>query len=563
MSSNIKAVVDRIATRDEHPIEFDELVVAWNRLCDENVCAENNTSQFIGVENAAIAALSETEKNVCSGNIGNNISRMLSTFSYPTYMVTARGRIAAMNDASNSEFELNIGDTINLLPFSLHESVQLSTVVKDCLNSEANDNNNALLKRAHANGTDQVVSIAVAASHGRIPMALVFVIITPWRLNSSKLLRNEFKLTDTETEILNSFLSGYSSQDIAAQRQRSHATIRTQFQSILAKTGARNQTDLLRISLSVSTFIQDVGVIVDAVNHPHRRRAEILRAGGRIVEVTLMGDFSGKPMLTLANVANYTFNSTIEKSLYEAGIYIISVCTPGCGYTDSPPHGQSRLDCLSKDVEAILDQLEISHCSLLALNCNSALCFALANRIEERLSHAVQIAANVPVRFETSQQSCSNWKTGILKAGVMYPSIKKLLFVSSMKAWETIGAKQFIRLQLGSNPVNSGALLLPENISESQHALESATRCGISYATEDIYPIFGDWTSDVERLSINITVIHGVEDRLQKIESVRKYVQHISDKAHLIEVENAGMALMVSHTDDVIALIRLALQPNQ
>ena len=459
------SVVRKIKAADDSPLDYDELVEAWNALCEKAWTEKSDDFQFADIENAAIAALSAGSDQSPSGQVGNDISRMLSSFDYPTYLVTVDGRVAAANTAASMEFNLDIGKPIDQLPYTLDGAQPISALIRESMDEEKEIDVDATLKRAYTADDEKIATIALTPSFGRVPMALVFIVTTKWKPKSTELLKQQFGLTETESEVLISFVDGYSSQDIAKQRNRSHATIRTQFQSIMNKTGTRNQTELLRSVLSISDFSKSIGEIVDAVNHPHRRRAEVLREGGRIVEVTLMGDTKGKPILTIANVSNYTFNATIEQALYDAGLYIVSLCAPGCGRTDSARDGINRMDCLSMDSEAVLDQLSIQRCTMMAYNTNAPVCYMVANRTRNRFNHLIQIAACAPIRYiRSSVTTQSSWVNGVLKASIANPGMKSLLFQGGMKALATIGAKHFLRLQMSSNPVDSKHVLSAENL---------------------------------------------------------------------------------------------------
>jgi len=560
VKSNTSSVIKKMTDMDGDPLDFNDLVAAWNKLCEQSWAETSGDFQFADIESAAVAALSDQVNEKHTGSIGNEISRMLSTFDYPTFLVTTDGRIAAINLAASLEFELTIGDKIDQLPYKLQAAENLSVLVGKCLQAQDSATADALLKRAYGENNEREATIAITASMGRVPTALVFVISTQWKPSSTKLLKSQFDLTDTEAEILINFVDGYSTQDIATHRDRSHATVRTQLQSVLTKTGARNQTELLRIALSVSNFVKDIGVITDAVNHPYRRQAEIFREGGRLIEVTLMGNLTGTPILTVAGPSVYTCNADIEQALHESGLYVISVCTPGCGKTDPVPVGAERMSYICQDISAILDQLKIDRCAILALTNNSPICYALTSRLPERFSHVVQMSACVPLKYSEDNTSQSPWLTGILRASNDHPAMKTILLKGAIKAWATIGARQFIRLQLSSNPVDAEYAFRAENLAENEHALKTATMGGISAVVEDISLSFGDWSDDIEASPVNITIMHGEHDHLFPIEGVRAFASHFSHKAKLLEIPNAGFTFIQKKPTEVIQHLKKVVE---
>jgi len=126
----------------------------------------------------------------------------------------------------------------------------------------------------------------------------------------------------------------------------------------------------------VSDFVDSLQDINKAIEHPHRRVATVLQPGGRFVEVTVMGHPQGDVIVTVANPSNYTFNATIEQRLYDNELQIVSICPPGCGDTSLPLATRTRLDQLADDVCAVLAQMGIKQCLMMAYNANTVYAFA-------------------------------------------------------------------------------------------------------------------------------------------------------------------------------------------
>jgi pimeloyl-ACP methyl ester carboxylesterase/DNA-binding CsgD family transcriptional regulator len=559
VQNNTSPVIKKMATMDENALEFDNLVQAWNKLCEQT--KGDVDLQFADIENAAISALAEQSNDSRAGQIGNEISRMLSGFDYPTYLVTGDGRVAALNTSALLEFaRIGIGDTVDLLPFTLDKAQEISTLVSGALRDENHDASDAVLRRAYGEGAERDVTIAVTPAGGDVPTALVFVITPRWKPKSVELLKRQFGLTNAESEVLVNFIDGYSSENIATLRNRSHTTIKTQLQSILNKTGARSQTELLRIVLSLSDFTKEISPITDALTHPYRRRAIILREGGRRIEFTLMGDFNGKPMVTVATASFYTLTAEVEKVLHDEELCIISVCTPGCGQTDPAIDKAVRLQTFCSDIAAVLDLQKIDKCPLLAITHGSPICYYLARHLPDRFSHLVQMNAAVPLKFAAASKTQSPWINGILRACDSHPTMGKLLLKGGCKAWASIGASNIMRFQLSSNPVDAEFALRPENLTEFEHALKTATANGIASAVEDMYLAFGDWTENVKESPIRVTILHGEQDRLFHYDAVQEFVAHFSDKVALLSYSDAGFCVVFKHPLQVIRSLRSVVE---
>lgn len=549
-------VAGKIRRGVEELSEYDALVNAWSELCEQARRDEEGAVEFSEIESAAIAALSAPPNRAPAGNISHDVSRMLNSFNYPTFLVTSGGLVAASNVSAWKEFGLAAQSSIDELPLYIPGAEQISDLVRASMfRSDDSQDSTLVLRRASASDGDHQSTLAVTTSFGKITTALVFVVTSKWKAESLYLLKKQFKLTRAEIEVLYAIVDGYSSKEIAEQRHRSNETIRAQIQSIRDKIGAKNQTELVRTALSLSAFESELSEITEAVRHPHRRQAEILCKGGRRIELTLMGDYSGAPIVTLATATSYTFNAEVEQALYDQGLYMISICMPGCGKTDPPPPGTSRCDMRLTDVKAVLDQLEIERALMLAYHANSPLCYQMVNRMPERFYHLAHIAAPIPLGFITRINTQSSWVNGILKASVGNPAMKRLLFKGAMKALATLGAEKYLKLQLSSKPVEADIALRPDNIRETDHAIATATRAGIADAAEDIGLTFDDWSEEVARLPVGITIVQGIQDSLYTINNVRDFTREFAPKTTMIEVDNAGFPLLPTYPELVVGYL--------
>lgn len=89
------------------------------------------------------------------------------------------------------------------------------------------------------------------------PAAVVFISSPGERVDMpADFLRRHFKLTDAECRLTLQLIEGQSLTAVAASLQISLNTAKTQLKSIFSKTGARRQSDLVRLILSSADFIR-------------------------------------------------------------------------------------------------------------------------------------------------------------------------------------------------------------------------------------------------------------------------------------------------------------------
>lgn len=94
-----------------------------------------------------------------------------------------------------------------------------------------------------------------AQRNGLKPQAgtILFIADSEQPVCSAALLRQLFGLTPSEAAVTQAIANGKTLGEIAAQNSVSRNTIRVQAQSILAKTGARRQAELVRLILQLPT----------------------------------------------------------------------------------------------------------------------------------------------------------------------------------------------------------------------------------------------------------------------------------------------------------------------
>ena len=146
-----------------------------------------------------------------------------------------------------------------------------------------------------------------------------------------------------------------------------------------------------------------------------------------------------------------------------------------------------------------------------------------------------------------------------------YPAMRKVIINAGLNAWCAIGSKQFHRLQVAGNQADVDALMRLENATEAEHALASATAFGLTSAMDDLSKVFEDFRDRIKRFKIPVTIIHGSEDPVFPVASMRDFAREFPNQVELIEFKNAGFTALLTHTGQVIErLLDIATQkPKQ
>jgi len=537
------------------PLSHDEWIAGWTKMYDELESTQDSSIGFSEIEHAALGSLSNVKISDTHAHLNIEVSRMLETFKHPALLVNGAGCIVAQNAMVRATYDTDIGDKIEKLPVILNCSESLQDVVKSVSNNIFSKEK-AVFRQAFRKNSSHEVTVAITNSSGeKSTAALVFIISSRFNESAAYLVKTHYGLTTAECEILVSFVEGYSLKEIASDRERSHATIRTQFNSIMIKMDAHSQASLLRTALSLSDFTTEIDKFSAVLEHPFRRQANVMRDGGRMVDICFCGDPAGTPLLLIPTAATNRFNAKVEELILKAGLYLIIVSPPAYGGTDPNPSASSREQTQVNDVEAVLDMLNIDSCPLMVSNAGTYSAFHIAASLPARISRIVLLAACPPGDYWSRYGTGASWVDAVLRVGEKYPAVKKVIIAAGLKAWIAVGSKQFHQLQMAGNKKDIEVQMRPENVVEIEYALASATKFGFNAIMDDISAVFNDYSEKISHSSCDISIIHGTADSVLPIQSMRDFQADFPSRVELFEFNEVGFTLFLSHTQEVVNLL--------
>jgi DNA-binding CsgD family transcriptional regulator len=190
----------------------------------------------------------------------------LDAMSIAAFLVTGKGRIRHMNQRAatylrdNSGFRLHLGCLTAADP---QEAVQLEQFLQAATSnrrsrSEVSPGGAMMISRP-TGGNQLQVTVMPAPEQNLIAedelCALVFV-STPASAPASRaiVLRQLYRLTPTECRVADLLLEGLDVRDAAVRLAITLETARFHVKRVLAKTGARRQSELMRLMLSLPAY---------------------------------------------------------------------------------------------------------------------------------------------------------------------------------------------------------------------------------------------------------------------------------------------------------------------
>jgi pimeloyl-ACP methyl ester carboxylesterase/DNA-binding CsgD family transcriptional regulator len=395
----------------------------------------------------------------------------------------------------------------------------------------------------------------LGAADSTASQALVIFLDAACSYETLALMESKFGLTSTEVDVVSAFSSGKSLKDIAADKHRSYATIRNQFQSALEKTGCPNQGDLLRMLLGVSYLLSYAAMATVNEDKPLGRKVEVMRPHGRFVEVRLYGDTNGKPFIVLPSLFGMSVTPDIEKKLYEHSLFMIGVWRPGFAGTSCPPKGMSTYKCLADDVTTVLDNLGIDHCPVLGRVSSARSVFKLASLVPERISKAFIANSMVPRRYVEKNNIKSRWTSALVLASRFSPSLAVLILETGQKLMLRHGAERFCWKMYSGSSADQHLLADPVIANAIFEGAKLATAPGMEASAQDVLEGFDDWSSEVLTVQKKVTLLQGCSDPHISIEASRAFAADFPDHIELVEFADGGGLLSYTHIDEILNAI--------
>jgi pimeloyl-ACP methyl ester carboxylesterase/DNA-binding CsgD family transcriptional regulator len=534
---------------NEDPLSLENLQRLWQADYHADPSQTQDTNTF-SVE--SLGAFTDTQNN---SSMSANLGQMLERFRHPALIVRFDGRIEAMNLRARRSIDTDPGDMIDEIGYELNPAEGLSQRIGRFLGASRNVQSLVELWQTVANESQRAATLAAFRSGRSGSTALLFVIDPVWKGEAEAMAIHSFGLTLAEAEILGAFLNGGSLREIAEDRGRSHTTVRTQFHAIMTKFGVQTQAELVRLALGISQFIADVEPLAEVASHPYRRQVQVLRPGGRCVDVSQAGDFAGSVVIYLAECTLNTFAAMVEAKFHEAGLCVVSVSRPGYGATSPSPEGSNDLECMAADVEAVIDQLGFRPVVIAGHGTSAGFAFALAAARPNLVERVVVFAGTVPRPYIDVRLTHAPFAAALLRARSASPHLFGLIVRTSGAAWRRLGTRRFNSLNLSRSVVDLAVARSEPCVEEFDQALGAQFASGYARLEADLLLTTDDWSVHVRKSTAPAILLHGAKDPVTNITTVRRFAQEHRNVA-VLQIPDAGYLLHHTHTDMFIHVLR-------
>ncbi|MGL4489722.1 MAG: LuxR C-terminal-related transcriptional regulator, partial [Rhizobiaceae bacterium] len=457
-------IIDHIYDVALDPIRYEQLLDAWETKMGPLRGAKGQKN----VETDLLAHASRASEFLDRLKTAEDASlhSRLATEIAAAFCVGQTGHILEFNPAAKDLFGMETGANINVLLSDRGAKDQLAQAIL----AATGKSRKASLLRFSATDSERAVIFHIApisAPTGET-VALVRTSELGWPDSLTQLLKEAFKLTLAEVEIVRHLVEGKSLKEISAERDRSFDTVRAQVKSVLSKTETRSQTELIRIVLSLMEVVSNAGGAERASTGTLRSLEPIpfqtmVQPGGRRYDWIEFGDPKGRPCVYLPlDYGLLRWPLTAEQEAKKRNIRVIAPVRAGFGHSSSMPPKIDYAGETGADIGRLLDHLGIANAAILSLGADFRYALRLANARPNLVSGILACAGTLPILSSSQYERMGKWHRFILANARYAPLILPFLVKAGFSLARRIGKVQFFNSVNADSPSDLATYAIPE-----------------------------------------------------------------------------------------------------
>lgn len=344
-----------------------------------------------------------------------------------------------------------------------------------------------------------------------------------WNDGAEALLVESFALSRAEVAVLRALLSGRTLREIAADTGRSEHTIRNQMKSVLAKTGAPSQVDLVRL---VAFLINSAAEREQQVA-PRGLRGRLLTLAGRRVELFTDGPEDGRPVLFLHGMLDgLAAPLHLRDRFRAAGYRLIAPARPGFGRSEPVGRPEDALDIVVAQVEALIGRMDLKAPILLGHMAGALYGHVLASRLRGRVAGMVAVSGAAPIRRLSQLSSMAPHQRIVAYTARFTPALLPPLLRAGIAQIDSKDIEGFMTALYppGSHEAAVIRRLDLARIIQAGYRF-SVTQGHIGFAT-DSHHIVRDWSRHIDP-SAPVLYLHGARDPVVPRGDVEAFLQDL------------------------------------
>ena len=387
--------------------------------------------------------------------------------------------------------------------------------------------------------------LIVRVEPGEEPLLVIEALDYRWVPQAEQVLTDSFGLSRAEVGVVRGLMAGLSLREIAEQTGRSEHTVRNQAKSVLAKTGAPGQTDLIRL----------VAYLIKTEPDAPRRMAgrgalesQILdMKSGMRMEVLSVGPEDGYPLIFLHGMQDGVSPiEALHRRFHDRGYRVIAPIRPGFGQSDPVSDARRALPVFTSHVGEMMDRMDLRRPAILSHLGGAIAGHVLSGQLHGRIAGMVAVGGAVPITRRRDLNTMAAYQRSAAYTARYAPALLPMVLRLGMAQ---IDSRDFDELVHGIFPPGSHDHDVVRRLD-----LVGWIRSGYRFSVQQSYLGFlgdahfavRDWRPLIPQPAAPVILLHGTRDPVITPEMVRAFAEG-RENVDLRFIEKAGQLIVYEH----------------
>ncbi|MCE8555408.1 alpha/beta hydrolase [Ruegeria pomeroyi] len=382
-----------------------------------------------------------------------------------------------------------------------------------------------------------------------------------WTPAAERVLVGSFGLSPAEIEIVRNLMEGRSLREIAQISGRSEHTVRNQAKSVLAKTGAPGQVDLIRLV----AFLIDRGNQLRLGGHPGAvdLNDDVLDMGtGYRMQLYQCGDPGGRPVLYLHGMLDGMAPlEYLKHDFARRGLRVLAPVRPGYGLSDPVKGVEAGLRVMSSHALELMDRFALGRVAILGHMAGAVTGYVLRAGGDPRLAGMVAVAASGPLLRRAQLSGMARRQRMMAMTARWTPALLPFFVRAGIAL---IDSEEVQRFMDALYPPGSHERQVVDrlDLAALMHAgYRFAAQSGTAGFEADAFAMVSPWQRLCEGGTCPVVHLHGALDPVVPVDETARFAAGIPG-ASFHRFEEVGQFLIYERPDAVLDAIEAILPPR-
>ncbi len=373
-----------------------------------------------------------------------------------------------------------------------------------------------------------------------------------WSDALGAMLAEVFQLSPKEVAVVEDIAHGHSLNDIAKRRNRSTHTVRAQTKSVLRKTGASSQSDIIRLVSTLSPFTEAPRDVVSGQGFKTATARPQRLPDNRIMAVHEIGPAAGRPAIFIHGMLDGTsLPDRAVKMLNDRNIRLICPIRPGFGEAGAPTVKVGALDQFAHDLSQLIAVMRIERPIVIGHMSGALYAYAAAHHLRNAIGGVVSVSGGVPIESLKQFREMAPRQRTVAFTARFAPALLPAILRAGISLIDNDNSNAFMNALYPKGHFDRKIAETCDLVPLLYDGYRFTVAQGSKGFEVDSHHVIRDWSDMVEGCTVPVICVHGIHDPVVKIDSVRRFCAGY-DFAELRENADAGQLIFYQKPQTVL-----------